>query len=136
MRKHSENALYIAQQLSNEGYKVGYPGLKNHPGHELMKKLYHSKYGFGGMMTIDAGSLAKAERFMELMQEAGIGELAVSLGFYRTLFNAPGTGTSSEVPEEEQAAMGLTPGLVRFSMGLDEDIQHTLEVILDSLNKA
>ena len=62
---------------------------------------------------------------MELMQEKNLGYLAVSLGFYKTLFSAPGTSTSSEIPAEEQEAMGLTDGLIRFSIGLDNDIERT-----------
>jgi methionine-gamma-lyase len=49
----------------------------------------------------------------------------VSLGFYKTLFSAPGTSTSSEIPHEEQIEMGLTDGLIRFSIGLDNDIERT-----------
>ncbi|MFM7230866.1 MAG: PLP-dependent transferase, partial [bacterium] len=57
------------------------------------------------------------------------GYLAVSLGYFRTLFSAPGGSTSSEIPTEEREAMGLSPGLVRFSSGLDEDIAGTLQRI-------
>jgi methionine-gamma-lyase len=59
------------------------------------------------------------------MQENNLGYLAVSLGFYKTLFSAPGTSTSSEIPEEEQKKMGLSDGLIRFSIGLDADIERT-----------
>ena len=82
-------------------------------------------YGFGGILTVDAGSLEKANALMELMQQKNIGYLAVSLGFYKTLFSAPGTSTSSEISEEEQKEMGLTEGLIRFSIGLDNDIERT-----------
>jgi len=51
--------------------------------------------------------------------------LAVSLGFYKTLFSAPGTSTSSEIPVEEQLEMGLSDGIIRFSIGLDNDIERT-----------
>ena len=81
------------------------------------------------MLTLDAGNLEKADQLMELMQKRNIGYLAVSLGFYKTLFNAPGTATSSEIPEEEQATMGLTDGLIRFSIGLDNDIERTYEMM-------
>ena len=135
MRKHSGNALYIARELERAGYRTGYPGLESHRGHDTFVKLAHPEFGSGGMMTIDLGTLERAEKFMEYMQEKGVGELAVSLGFYRTLFNAPGTGTSSEVPEEEQAKMGLTPGLVRFSMGLDDDIEHTWQLMKGCLER-
>ena len=129
MKKHSENALYISEQLEKEGIKVVYPGLKSHKDHQLMNSMYNEEFGYGGMLTIDAGNLKTANKLMELMQEKGVGFLAVSLGFYKTLFNAPGTGTSSEVPEEEQAAMGLSDGLIRFSMGLDDDIKRTYSLI-------
>ncbi len=66
---------------------------------------------------------------MELMQEKNLGYLAVSLGFYKTLFSAPGTSTSSEIPEDEQAEMGLTDGLIRFSIGLDDDIERTYQMM-------
>lgn len=127
MKKHSENALYLAQRFEQDGYKVMYPGLKSHPQHDLYKSLYNEEYGFGGLLTLDAGSLEKADDLMELMQERNLGYLAVSLGFYKTLFNAPGTATSSEIPLEEQKEMGLTDGLIRFSIGLDNHIERTYQ---------
>ncbi len=133
MKKHSENAQYIAEQLEKDGIKVMYPGLKSHKDHELFKKLYNKEFGFGGMLTIDANNLKTANDLMEKMQDKGVGFLAVSLGFYKTLFNAPGTGTSSEISEEEQKEMGLNDGLIRFSMGLDNDIEHTYKLIRESL---
>ena len=125
MRKHSENALYLASKFEKDGLKVVYPGLESHKGHQLLKSMYNEEYGFGGLMTINVGTLAKANELMELMQERNLGYLAVSLGFYKTLFSAPGTSTSSEIPEEEQIIMGLSDGLIRFSIGLDEDIERT-----------
>ena len=127
MKKHSENAMYLAQQFEKDGYKIIYPGLPSHPQHELYQSLYNEEYGYGGMLTLDAGSLEKADELMELMQERNLGYLAVSLGFYKTLFNAPGTATSSEIPIEEQEKMGLTSGLIRFSIGLDNHIERTYE---------
>jgi methionine-gamma-lyase len=81
------------------------------------------------MLTVDAGSLEKANALMELMQEKNIGYLAVSLGFYKTLFSAPGTSTSSEIPEDERKEMGLSEGLIRFSIGLDNDIERTYKLM-------
>ncbi|MEN8789752.1 MAG: aminotransferase class I/II-fold pyridoxal phosphate-dependent enzyme [Flavobacteriaceae bacterium] len=125
MIKHSENALYLATRFEEDGLRVVYPGLPSHPGHELMTDLMISEYGYGGIMTIDVGSLDNANRLMELMQHKDLGYLAVSLGFYKTLFSAPGTSTSSEIPQEDQEKMGLTDGLIRFSIGLDDDIERT-----------
>ena len=125
MKQHSYNALYLAERFENLGIKTVYPGLKSHPSHDVFKKMMNEEYGFGGMMTIDVGSLDNANALMELMQQRNLGYLAVSLGFYKTLFSAPGTSTSSEIPIEEQAEMGLTDGLIRFSIGLDNDIERT-----------
>lgn len=129
MMKHSENALYLSERFEEDGLRVVYPGLASHPGHELIKKQMIPKYGFGGIMTIDAGSIEQANALMELMQHENLGYLAVSLGFYKTLFSAPGTSTSSEIPLEEQKSMGLTDGLIRFSIGLDDDIERTYQTM-------
>lgn len=129
MKQHAHNALYLAGRFEQDGLRVAYPGLASHPGHELYKRMYNPEYGFGGMMTIDAGSLEKANELMELMQNNNIGYLAVSLGFYKTLFSAPGSSTSSEIPMEEQSEMGLSDGLIRFSIGLDNDIERTYQMM-------
>lgn len=125
MKQHSKNAIYLAQAFDKDGLKVVYPGMEKHSGHETLKSLYNPEYGFGGMMTLDVGSLDKANELMEMMQMENLGYLAVSLGFYKTLFSAPGTSTSSEIPLEEQKEMGLSDGLIRFSIGLDDDIERT-----------
>ena len=127
IKKHSENALYLSKNFEKDGIKIIYPGLKSHPQHELYKSMYNKEYGFGGMLAFDVGSLEKADELMELMQNRNLGYLAVSLGFYKTLFNAPGTGTSSEIPADEQKEMGLTDGLIRFSIGLDNNIERTYQ---------
>ena len=129
MKQHSKNASYLASKFEAVGLKTVYPGLKSHPSHEVFTKMMNAEYGYGGMLTIDAGSLEKANALMELMQEKNLGYLAVSLGFYKTLFSAPGTSTSSEIPEDEQEEMGLTDGLIRFSIGLDNDIERTYEMM-------
>ena len=125
IKKHSENAHYLAKQFEKDGLKVVYPGLESHSGHQLIKKQMNPEYGFGGMLTLDVGSLNQANALMELMQKEKLGYLAVSLGFYKTLFSASGTSTSSEIPEEEQKQLGLSQGLIRFSIGLDNDIHKT-----------
>lgn len=129
MKQHSYNAQFLAEKFESDGLRTVYPGLPSHPGHELYKTMMNEEYGFGGMLTIDVGSLEKANELMEMMQEHNLGYLAVSLGFYKTLFSAPGTSTSSEIPEEEQKKMGLSNGLIRFSIGLDNDIERTYRLI-------
>ena len=135
MKKHSENALFLAENFEADGLKIVYPGLKSHPGNELFKTMYNKEYGFGGILTIDVGNLDKANELMELMQDENLGYLAVSLGFYKTLFSAPGTSTSSEIPEEEQIEMGLSDGIIRFSIGLDNDIERTYRAMRKCMKK-
>ena len=129
MKQHSFNAAFLADKFEADGLKTVYPGLDSHPSHELFKSMMNVEYGFGGMLTIDVGSLEKANELMELMQHKNLGYLAVSLGFYKTLFSAPGSSTSSEISEEEQKEMGLTDGLIRFSIGLDNDIERTYKMM-------
>ena len=135
IKKHSENALYLAENFEKAGLKVVYPGLPSHAGHEKFKEQMNSEYGFGGLLTLDVGSLEKANELMEMMQKENLGYLAVSLGFYKTLFSASGSSTSSEIPEEEQREMGLSDGLIRFSIGIDNDINRTCELMMDCMKK-
>lgn len=133
MRKHSENAQYLAERLEGLGIRTFYPGLASHPQHELMGKLMNPGFGYGGMLAIDLEDLKTANRLMVKMQEEKVGYLAVSLGYFKTLFSSPGHSTSSEIPEEDRTAMGLSDGLVRISIGLDNDIERTYQRILTSL---
>ncbi|THV58260.1 aminotransferase class I/II-fold pyridoxal phosphate-dependent enzyme [Flagellimonas alvinocaridis] len=135
IKKHSENALYLAQQFEKDGLKVVYPGLESHPGHKLMKSQMNPEYGFGGLLTLDVGSVDQANALMELMQTQKLGYLAVSLGFYKTLFSASGSSTSSEIPMEEQEALGLSQGLIRFSIGLDNNIHQTYLAMRSCMEK-
>ncbi len=135
IKQHSYNAQYLAERFEKDGIKTVYPGLKSHSSHEIYKNMINTEYGFGGMMTLDVGSLEKANKLMELMQQQNLGYLAVSLGFYKTLFSAPGTSTSSEIPIEEQQEMGLTDGLIRFSIGLDDDIERTYQSMKSCMKK-
>lgn len=135
MERHSRNATFIAKKFQEMGLKVKYAGLETHPQHELMKRQMNAEFGFGGMLTLDVGTIAKANALMELMQNSNLGYLAVSLGFYKTLFSAPGTSTSSEIPEDEQEAMGLSQGIVRFSIGLDQDIEKTFLKMKECIEK-
>ena len=131
MRQHSKNAQFISDSLEKEGIKVNYPGLKTHPQHELHKSIMNEEFGFGGIFALDLKTLQEANSFMKKMQDAGVGYLAVSLGYFKTLFSCSGHSTSSEVPVEVQQKMGLSEGLVRFSVGLDSDIEDTFKRIMD-----
>jgi methionine-gamma-lyase len=125
MQRHSRNGEYFAREFVKLGLKTYYPGLENHSGYKLLKSMMNDGFGYGGMVTIDAGTEAKANKLMERMQEEKVGYLAVSLGYFKTLFSSPGHSTSSEIPEDVQEKIGLTEGLVRFSVGLDNDIEES-----------
>jgi len=134
IEKHSKNAIYLAENFERLGLKVYYPGLSSHSGHELIKELMNEGFGYGGMLAIDAGDEKTADALMNKMQDEKVGYLAVSLGYFKTLFSSPGHSTSSEIPKEEQEEMGLSAGLVRISIGLDNNINKTFERIKKCLN--
>jgi methionine-gamma-lyase len=135
MKQHSYNAMYLAERFEKDGLKVSYPGLQSHRDHELMKTMMHETYGFGGLMTVDVETTEKANELMELMQAENLGYLAVSLGFYKTLFSCSGSSTSSEIPEEDRLKMGISDGLIRFSIGLDQDIERTYQKMRGCMQK-
>jgi methionine-gamma-lyase len=137
MEQHSKNAMYLSERFKEYGIKVSYPGLKDFKGHDLMKSMLNEGFAFGGMFFVDLITTERSCTFMEMMEEKGVGYLAVSLGYFKTLFSNSGKSTSSEVPEDLQREMGMSDGLVRFSVGLDHDIARTWEMIkhcLDEMN--
>jgi len=136
MIKHSQNAFYITNNLSEKKYKIIYPGLKTHKHYELFCNLKNINYSYGALFIIDMYTTSKANKLMSLMIKQNIGVLAVSLGWHKTLFCAPGESTSSEIPAVERKQMGLSEGLVRVSIGLDADISRTYKKILLCLEQA
>lgn len=135
MRKHSENAMYMAKEFEKLGLKVYYPGLTTNKHHRLFASIMNEGFGYGGMLAIDAGNYDKAAELMTLMQNEKVGYLAVSLGYFKTLFSSPCHSTSSEIPEDEQKSMGLSDGLIRFSFGIDNDMSICGERILKCLKE-
>lgn len=135
MKQHSQNAMIVANKLEEDGVKVFYPGLESHPQHKLIADMINPEYGYSGMITIDAKDEKIANQLMMDMQNEKVGYFAVSLGYYKTLFSSPGTSTSSEIPKEEQEEMGMTSGLIRFSVGLDDDIERTYSRIRSCMQK-
>ena len=135
MKKHSENAKYLSEKFFSDGISVIYPGLKNHPQNDLMLQQMNKEFGFGGMLVIDMKTKEAANLLMEEMQAINLGYLAVSLGFYKTLFSAPSHSTSSEIPENERNNIGLSDGLVRISIGLDNDIERTYKLMKKCIKK-
>ena len=135
MKKHSENAMFLASSFQKDGLKVMYPGLSSHPQHKMMTNCMNDGFGDGGIFVIDAKTKEKANKLMEEMQNSNLGYLAVSLGFYKTLFSAPGLSTSSEIPDEERKEMGLSDSLVRISIGIDHDITRTYRTIFECMKE-
>lgn len=129
MVRHSRNADYLARRFEEAGITVHYPGLERHPQHALMAGMMNPGFGFGGILAADLGSKAAADRLMLRMQEEKVGYLAVSLGYFRTLFSAPTRSTSSEIPAGDRERMGMGDGLIRFSVGLDNDMDRTWQTI-------
>ena len=125
MEAHNANGMAIAKYLTgrNDIEKIYYPGLPNHPGHELAKKQMK---GFGGMIAFDLGSLARARTVLERVKLCSLGE---SLGGVETLISHPATMTHASVPAEDRTRMGITDGLVRISVGIEdvEDLIADLE---------
>lgn len=130
MARHSENGLAIASHL--EGHpkikKVHYPGLKSHPQHELAKKQMR---GFGGMISFETGSLENAKTVLKSVR---LCSLAESLGGVETLISHPATMTHASVPSEQRQRLGITDGLVRISVGV-EDIEDLIADLDQALAK-
>lgn len=132
MEKHCENAMKIAQFLEKHPKieRVYYPGLESNPHHDLAKKQMSGK--FGGMVSFDiAGGL---ETGRKLMNHIKIFTLAVSLGCVDSLIQHPASMTHACVPREKREKGGLTDGLVRVSVGI-EDVEDLLQALDDGLAK-
>jgi cystathionine beta-lyase/cystathionine gamma-synthase len=129
MDAHNANAMKIAEFLSSQPKikKVFYPGLASHPQHELAKKQMR---GFGGMISIETGSLDAAKRFASALKVFTLGE---SLGGVESLICHPVTMTHGSVPPERRAELGITDGLVRLSVGI-EDIEDLLADITAAID--
>ena len=137
MREHGRRAMVIATHLEQLGTRVNYPGLAAHPQHGLITEMINQGYGYGGMMTVDCVTQRQAEHFMNILQnEEEFGYIAVSLGYHDTLMSCSGTSTSSEIPDEEQSAMGLSPGLVRISVGYTGGLQERVQQVVRAVESA
>ncbi|HXG93525.1 MAG TPA: cystathionine gamma-synthase [Blastocatellia bacterium] len=130
MRQHDENGRAVAQFLTEHPrvLKVYYPGLKSHPQHELARR---QMMGFGGMISFETGSLENASRVLESVRLCTLGE---SLGGVETLISHPATMTHASVPEAERNRLGITDGLVRISVGI-EDVEDIIADLDQALNK-
>lgn len=125
MEKHNENGSAIAEYLANHSKvkKVNYPGLSSHPQHELARRQMR---GFGALISFELGSVENAGKFLNEVKLCSLGE---SLGGVETLISHPATMTHASVPEEDRNRLGITGGLVRISVGIEdlEDLISDLE---------
>lgn len=137
MKEHSRRALAIAEHLASIGAPVVYPGLKSHPQHELFASMANEGYGFGGLLTLDCKTAERAEQTMSILQnDESFGYIAVSLGYFDTLISCSGSSTSSEIPPEDQAKMGLSPGLLRIAIGYTGRLKDRIEQVDRAVRKA
>ena len=132
MSRHSDNAQIVAEFLESHPKvaKVAYPGLPSHPQHEIAKRQMD---GFSGMMCFELEGGIPAGKL--LMNSVELCALAESLGAVETMITHPASMTHADVPEEERHARGLTDGLVRLSVGIEdpEDIVDDLKMALEKV---
>jgi cystathionine gamma-lyase len=130
MKQHEQNALAVARYCENHPKvkKIFYPGLASHPQHELAKRQMK---GFGGMISIELGSLENAKNFAKAIR---IFTLAESLGGVESLVCHPVSMTHGSIPKEKRDQLGVTDGLVRLSCGI-EDVEDLLADIEQALDK-
>jgi len=125
MEAHTTNGMAIANYLRSKKQvkRIYYPGLPDHPGHDLAKKQMS---GFGGMIAFELDGLEQAKSFLGQVK---LCSLAESLGGVETLISHPATMTHASVPPAERARLGITDGLVRISVGIEdvEDLIADLE---------
>ena len=129
MEKHSQNALALARWLENEPKveRVFYPGLRSHPQHELGCRQMG---GFGGMISFEV--VGGREGARKLLENIRLCSLGVSLGGPETLLEHPATMSHLKMPPEERAALGISEGLIRMSVGL-EDAEDIIEDLSSAL---
>jgi len=125
MIEHARRAQVFAERLKAAGVAVSYPGLSDHPDHGRFCEIGRPEYGFGGLLTIDAGSRQRAESLMDDLQNTeGFGFMAVSLGYFDTLMSCSASSTSSELTDEALKAAGIAPGLLRMSIGFTGSLEQ------------
>jgi len=132
MAQHNLNGQALAEYLEKHPRvkRVIYPGLPSHPGHERIKAMANAGYGFGGMLAIDCQTTARAEQLLSVLQnKERFGLIAVSLGYFDTLMSCSSSSTSSEIPQDEQDRIGLSPGLLRLSIGYTGSLESRLTQI-------
>jgi cystathionine beta-lyase len=131
MKQHEANGMAMANYLANHSKvkKIYYPGLPDHPQHALARRQMN---GFGALISFEMGSYDNAKKFLDRVHLCSLGE---SLGGVETLISHPETMTHASVPVEDRKRLGITPGLVRISVGVEdiEDLIADLENAFDGV---
>ena len=118
------------------GLPVIYPGLPDHPDHDLFLSVANPGYGHGGMLAVDCGTAECANEFIGVLQnDVTFGLIAVSLGYADSLMSVSATSTSSEISDVEQRGMGLSPGLLRISVGITGSLESRLQQMERAVRK-
>ena len=127
MKQHEANGMVMANYLAHHQKvkKIYYPGLPDHPQHALAKRQMS---GFGALISFDLGSYENARKLLDRVRLCSLGE---SLGGVETLISHPETMTHASVPVEDRKRLGITPGLVRISVGIED-----IEDLIDDLENA
>jgi methionine-gamma-lyase len=134
MKEFGVRAMLYAKRLKKLGLKVYYPGLEDHPYHNLMTKLLNDGYGYGGMMCLDLDTKERAQDLMRHLQNlTHFGWMAVSLGYHDTLMSCSGSSTSSGLTKDEKDVQGISPGLIRMSIGFTGTIEQRWGQLLEAL---
>jgi cystathionine beta-lyase/cystathionine gamma-synthase len=131
MERTNDNAQAVAEYLAGHPTvkRTIYPGLTSHPHHHLARKQMN---GFGGLISFDVGSLESAKTVLDRVR---LMALAESLGGVETLISHPAIMTHASVPPERRAMLGISDGLIRISVGIEdvEDLIADLEQALEGL---
>jgi len=136
MAEHGRRAQLFAERLQELGVTVGYPGLPEHPDHELMSRLHCPDYGYGGILTMDMGTVEHANELLDLLQNRyHFGYVAVSLGYFDTLMTCSGSSTSSEMTDADKTAAHISPGLVRMSVGYTGTTEQRWKQLSEALQR-
>jgi cystathionine beta-lyase/cystathionine gamma-synthase len=134
MERHDHNARILAQRLHDHSGvpRTIYPGLPSHPQHDLARRQMS---GFGGMITFELGSREAARVVLESVK---IFALAESLGGVESLISVPAEMTHASISEDDRRRVGITPGMVRISVGIEdvEDLWVDLETALSRIPAA
>ncbi len=132
--EHSRRALAFSERLQQRGITTIYPGLPSHPQHELISRLANPGYGYGGIFCVDLETSERANRFLEILQnQERFGYIAVSLGYFDTLLSCSASSTSSEMSPDDQRRAGISPGLVRISIGYTGSLEQRWQQLEDAL---